>query len=175
MIMKLLPLILLLVGAGAGVGAGMFLRPPPPPPEAEMAEEGAEEKDGKKKEEKEDAKAEEKDEEEEPAEYEYVKLNNQFVIPIIRDDRIASMIVMSLSLEAAIGTQADLYKREAKIRDSFLQVLFDHANLGGFDGAFTDPSKLAPLRMALLEVAQRDHGEDIINDVLIVDIARQDY
>ena len=67
-----------------------------------------------------------------------------------------------------------IYSKEPKLRDSFLQVLFDHANIGGFDGAFTNANNLAVLRGALREVAQKDMG-DQVTDVLIVEIARQDY
>jgi hypothetical protein len=54
-----------------------------------------------------------------------------------------------------------------------LQMLFDHANSGGFRGSFTDGSNLVILREALLEVAKRTLGE-MVSDVLIVDIMRQD-
>jgi hypothetical protein len=54
-----------------------------------------------------------------------------------------------------------------------LQVLFDHANSGGFNGSFTDGANLVLLREALLETALRIFGTDV-TDVLIVDIVRQD-
>ena len=52
--------------------------------------------------------------------------------------------------------------------------MFDHANVGGFDGEFTNANNLDVLRNALRESAQKDMGEQI-SDVLIVEIARQDY
>jgi hypothetical protein len=55
----------------------------------------------------------------------------------------------------------------------FLQVLFDHANAGGFQGSFTDGSNLVILRKALFESAAGILGEQV-KDVLISDIARQD-
>ena len=51
--------------------------------------------------------------------------------------------------------------------------MFDHANAGGFRGTFTDGANLVVLRSALLEVAQSTLG-DLVSDVLIVDIVRQD-
>lgn len=164
---KLLPILLLLIGSGAGVGAGVFLRPPPPEP-AEMAEGHAEE--GKK----EDAKKSSDDEDENTG-LEYVKLSNQFVIPVVKNRVVVSLVVLSLSLEVPEGTVATVFKREPKLRDSFLQVMFDHANVGGFDGSFTNADMLAQLRTALREVAKRDLGEDAVEDVLILEIARQDY
>ena len=69
---------------------------------------------------------------------EYVKLNNQFVVPVVEDGRVAAMVVLSLSLEVEAGNTEAVYQREPKLRDAFLQVLFDHANVGGFCGSFTD-------------------------------------
>lgn len=51
--------------------------------------------------------------------------------------------------------------------------MFDHANMGGFNGAFTETSKMRLLREALMDAADnvmRGH----ITDVLIIDIVRQD-
>ena len=59
-------------------------------------------------------------------------------------------------LKVAAGMKDEVFQREPKLRDSFLQVLFDHANLGGFEGAFTEAGTLGGLRKALREVAQKD-------------------
>ena len=79
-----------------------------------------------------------------------------------------------------MGIVLDLYalprgqrSRTRKLRDAFLQVMFDHANAGGFSGSFTDGSNLILLRAALLEMAVKTLG-DVISDVLINDIVRQD-
>ena len=160
---KLLPLILLLIGTGAGVGAGVFLRPPPPPTEEISAETEAEME-----------KVAVESAEDVPSEHEYFKLNNQFVVPIVEQGAVSSMVVMSLSVEVEAGHKDIIYGREPKLRDSFLQVLFDHANVGGFRGEFTRASNLEVLRSALREVAIRDGGE-AVSDVLILEIARQDY
>lgn len=161
MIKKLLPLILLLIGTGAGVGAGIFLRPEPAP--VAVTDEDQKEPSAPVLE------AEEDDQE-----HEYVKMNNQFVVPVVKGDRVNALVVLSLSLEVPAGQKDAIYSHEPKLRDSFLQVLFDHANIGGFDGAFTNANNLAVLRGALREIAQKDMG-DQITDVLIVEIARQDY
>lgn len=166
---KILPLVLLLVGSGAGVGAGIFLRPEPA---AEVAEDTVEHAEAEKPK---PEKAKEKDPDNPPAEMEYVKLNNQFVVPIVKDQVVVALVVMALSIEVPEGNKDGVFKREPKLRDSFLQVLFDHANVGGFDGAFTEANNLALLRQALRDVAQKDLGVDVASDVLILEIARQDY
>ena len=78
-----------------------------------------------------------------------------------------------MNLEVAVGGRELVYQREPKLRDAFLQVLFDHANAGGFDGVFTSGRNMALLRDALKETAQKTLGETL-NDVLIVDFVRQD-
>lgn len=158
MIRKLIPVLLALVGLGIGVGAGIFLRPAPEEPTAEAGAAGQEAKD------------EEADPEVPP---EYVKLNNQFVVPVMDGGKVISLVILSLSLEIEPGLSQDIYAREPKLRDAFLQVLFDHANAGGFQGSFTDGSNLVLLRKALFEAAAGIMGKTV-KDILISDIARQD-
>ncbi|MEY4984807.1 MAG: hypothetical protein RIR62_3073 [Pseudomonadota bacterium] len=154
MIARLLPLLLMLAGLGAGVGAGLFLRPDPPAGEAadDAAEDTAE------------------DPEIPP---EFVKLNNQFVVPVVEGGRVAAMVILSLSLEVETGTTPEVFRLEPKLRDVLLQVLFDHANAGGFRGSFTDTANLVLLRRAMAEAAGGVLG-DALKDVLITDIVRQD-
>lgn len=143
----LLPIILGLFGLAAGTGAGLLL----PGAHGDVAAEP-----------------------EEPAEPpEYAKMNNQFVIPLLEDGTIVSLVVLSLNLEVKAGESTTVYQQEPKLRDVFLQVLFSHANSGGFRGSFTDSANLVPLRGALLEAAQTVLP-DVVSDVLIGDIVRQD-
>lgn len=173
---KLLPLVLLLVGAGAGVGAGIFLRPEAAV-DASEAMAGREEAAGKT----EDHGVEDGDSEHAGNDYadegakEYVQLRNQFVVPIVKGGRVTALVVLALSIEVPAGQTEKVFLREPKLRDSFLQILFDHANVGGFEGNFTDAQILGRLRDALREVAERDLGKALAKDVLIVEIARQDY
>lgn len=150
MIRKIIPLLLALIGLGAGIGGGLMLRPAPEPlPEVAEVEI-------------------------DPAMLpEYVKMNNQFVVPVLEGGQVAAMVILSLSLEVKNGATEEVYSREPKLRDAFLQVMFDHANAGGFSGSFTDGSNLILLRAALLEMAVKTLGE-VISDVLINDIVRQD-
>jgi flagellar protein FliL len=164
MIRKLLPILLAVLGLGGGIGAGLFLRPAPAPDEHAATGEAA---DGEAP-----AEGEEGAEPEEGGP-EYVKMNNQFVVPVVAQGRVAAMVVLSLSLEVEAGNSEAIYQREPKLRDVFLQVLFDHANVGGFSGSFTDGSNLITLRTSLKEAAGMVMGPTV-RDVLITDIARQD-
>ena len=165
MLKKVLPILLALIGLGGGVGVGLVLRPAED--QAAASDEVAS-KDG-------EGATDEEGEGAEPQEGapEYVKMNNQFVVPVVEDSRVAAMVVLSLSLEVAAGNTEAVYQREPKLRDAFLQVLFDHANVGGFSGSFTDGANLVVLRTSLKEAAALVLGP-VVSDVLITDIARQD-
>jgi flagellar FliL protein len=172
MLGKLIPVILALVGLGGGVGAGLFLRPAPAA-EDHAAEEATAAKPGEHGEAAAEGEAADPEAEPEEGAPEYVKMNNQFVVPVVQDSRVAAMVVLSLSLEMEAGNTEAVYQREPKLRDVFLQVLFDHANTGGFAGSFTDGSNLVVLRTSLKEAAALVLGT-AVRDVLITDIARQD-
>ena len=174
---KLLPIIMLLVGSGAGVGAGIFMRPPPVDDEA-SAVETSETKSAETKAEdayKEDSHASHEEKGEASDGMEYVRLPNQFVVPLVDEERISAMVVMSLSVEVAAGYGEDVFDKEPKLRDGFLRVLFDNASIGGFDGAFINNENLDVVRRKLRDVAKKVMGSDIANDVLIFEVARQDY
>lgn len=156
---KVLPILFLLLGLLGGGGAAFFLSPPaepntetddvePAPPDTEPGYDPT-------------------------ADYEYVRLNNQFVIPVVRDGRVQSLVVLSITLEASQGSRADIYAREPRVRDALLSVLFEHSNAGGFDGVFTENLTLRALRRSLRDAARTVMGE-VVNDVLVMDIVRQD-
>lgn len=164
---KILPILMLLLGSAAGVGAGVYLRPAPVEDVAAPEKEAEENSVAAEKEEAKD---------ELPiAGKEYVKLSNQFVVPIVEKDRVSSMVVMTLSVEAPEGQGQAVYDLEPKIRDVFLRILFDHAAIGGFRGAFLNNENLDVVRRNLRDGAIKTFGKDLISDVLIFEIARQDY
>lgn len=163
----ILPIILMLVGIGGGVGAGLTLMPEP---EEEIVADMCVDSEGV------DAEPMQSESESEPVSLdsrEYARMNNQFVVPVVLNDRVSALMVMSLSIEVEAGGQEAVFSHEPRLRDAFLQVMFDHANIGGFNGAFTASSNMRILREALQDAADqvmRGH----ITDVLIVDIVRQD-
>ncbi len=158
----IVPILLALIGTGGGIGAGLFLKPSSDMAEAEdMVDEQAEEDmDG------EDGEA--------SGATEFARLNNQFVVPILEDGEVRSLIVMSLQVEVDAGRQDLVFSKEPRIRDEFLQLLFDHSNMGGFAGNFTDAHNMDLLRSSLRRAAKQIVGPEV-HDVLIVEIVRQDF
>ncbi|MGR3821063.1 flagellar basal body-associated FliL family protein [Salipiger marinus] len=174
---KLLPVLLALFGTGAGIGAGLMLAPAPPMEEATevepaTGEEGHAEDSHAAPPAKEDAHAED-GHAAEGTTSEFVKLSNQFIIPVVGQQRVSALVVLTISIEATAGSTEVIYAQEPKLRDAFLRALFDHANIGGFDGNFTEAHRMDVLRRILFESARNALGPRVI-DVLVTDIARQD-
>lgn len=170
----LLPLVLAVLGIGAGLGAGWFLKPTAAVDGMTQKEDAPDAKSQADKDASNTNGAPEKSTDpEELGSSEFVKLNNQFIVPVVNNDAVSSLVVMSLSLEVETGLRAEVYAKEPKLRDTLLQVLFDHANIGGFDGAFTEANNLKILRSGLTDAA-RQVVPGTVFGVLIGDLARQD-
>ena len=164
---KLLPILVIIIGIAGGGAAGFVLRPAPEPVVMEEGE-TAEVQEAKPEE-----KTTAKEEDEEQVEAAFVKLNNQFVIPVVTETDVSALVVMSMTLETDPTSTELLYNLEPKIRDAALRVLFNHAYAGGFDGHFTAPDKMGMLRKALVTAVNGVAGGTVV-DVLITDIIRQD-
>jgi len=165
----ILILVLVALGSAAGIGAGLYLAPAPKQDEAACGP-GAE----APCEDETDAPSEiASPDDDATAEFDYAKMANQFVIPVIREERVVALVVLSVTLEVDVGASSEVFDREPRIRDAFLQKMFDFAYLGGFDGPFTKAENLATLRRGLREIAQRIAGP-VVNDVLIIDLVRQE-
>lgn len=182
---KLLPLIMLILGLGAGVGAGMVLKPKPAEqaaactaPEtghgADKATAGAENEAPAAACPEDPFTPEPEDAEAESAGAAYVALDKPFVVPVFSGDKTVAMVVISLSVATKSDGAQVLEAIQPRLRDSFLKVMFRHANSGGFDGSFTNGQKMDDLKAALLSSAKEVMGKDAVSEVLITEIARQD-
>lgn len=181
---KLLPLVMLILGLGAGVGAGMVLKPKPPEKTAACAApaagHGAEAAPAATAQGAaaapcpEDPFTPEPEHAAEDAAAVYVALDKPFVVPVFSGDKTVAMVVVSLSVATKSDGAQVLEAIQPRLRDSFLNVMFLHANSGGFDGSFTNGQKMDDLKAALLASAQAVMGKDAVSEVLITEIARQE-
>ncbi|MCC1481564.1 flagellar basal body-associated FliL family protein [Roseibaca sp. Y0-43] len=149
---KILPILLMLMGLAGGVGAGFLLRPDPPEPvaDAEAAPPPAPE----------------------PVPSAIHDLDGQFLVPLVEDGRVMSLVVVELALQIDETAQDSVAAKEPLLRDRLLQILFDHANIGGFEGMFTSHNNMTLLRRALLEGAAQVIEGGVVQEVLITNILR---
>ena len=163
----LLPVIIAAVGIGAGVGAGFFLRPLPEEPALTVAEDAAESPSEAAPSAMPAIAAEA------TGDLDYLELEDQFVVPVVNDGEMTSLVLITLALETKPEAQEAIVESMPRLRGALLQVMFDYANIGGFDGPFTNSSRLEKLRRNFFEVAQSVFADDV-TDVLILEITRQD-
>ncbi len=181
---KLLPLVMLILGLGAGVGAGMVLKPKPAEQAAACAAPTADtsaetvptgvENGAATAPCPEDPFTPVADQPAEATAATYVALDKPFVVPVFSGDKTVAMVVVSLSVATKSDGAQVLAAIQPRLRDSFLKVMFRHANSGGFNGSFTNGQKMDDLKAALLASAQEVMGKEAVSEVLITEIARQD-
>ena len=106
-------------------------------------------------------------------ESDYAKLDKHFVVPIVEEESVASLVVVTLAIEVNKGATELVYLHEPKLRDEFLSVLFNHGRSGAFHGAFTERRNLDDLRASLNEAASYVLG-DAARQVLLTSIVKQD-
>lgn len=163
------------VSLAGGAGAGFFLAPKPELPPAEECDTKPCSSSENKNNADTDANAEVYDTaySDPDVSYEYVRLSGQFVVPVLDTERVRALVVLSLTIEAKQGLESKIEEREPKLRDTLLQVLFNHAQTGGFDGAFTTGQAMRDLRAALTQASRSVLGPDA-HGVLVTDVVKQD-
>lgn len=159
----LIPLLLGLLGGVAGVAAALFL---PGAPENHAEVPGSHKADGHATETYAEHGAVKVAET-------YVKMPNQFIVPIVHDGAVRGLAVLSLSIGLTKDGEKYFKQKEPKLQGELLQVLFDFANAGAFDGAYTSGAKMQVLQQALLKKAKYVAGKEV-SDLIINEILRQD-
>lgn len=160
MLGKLMPVMSLVAGLAGGGTAAVVLAPSAPDAESghsEIAE----------------VSAEKSSESDHGTESEIVKIPNQFVVPVILNDRVRSMVILTVALEVATGDGDRVRSLEPKLRDTFLDELFNLAAVGGFKDEVITRKTLDIVRTTLTERARVTLGSPGVK-VLVTDMARQD-
>lgn len=162
--MQILPIVVIVASLAAGVGGGYVLKPGAKtcaPEDLDCQElHAAAVADAEAKSHATSASA-------------FAVLQRQFVIPIVRQSKVQALVVTSLTVEVDDGSTEQIFSKEPKLRDAFLQVLFVHAHSGGFDGDFTAAESIRDLKARLNEAASPIVGSSL-RDVLVTEIVRQD-
>lgn len=100
-----------------------------------------------------------------------IRFSRQFVVPVIHNDGVNSLLVLDIGIEAPPGSEG-LYSYELKLRDALLAALLKMSNEGRFDEDFIEKGNLAELRASLLVAAKSVIGDNA-EQILILSIARQ--
>ena len=169
----LLPILLAIFGLVGGAGAGWYLKPIPEPVAEPCLDAEGNPQDPAACAPEIDPHAVEDAPADGPDASEFITLDRQFIVPIVEDDTVAAMMVLTLNLEVAPNSVENAFRNEPKLRDGLLRALFEHAYTGGFNGDFTADHVVRELRANLLKAGREILGSDLRN-VLIADMIRQD-
>lgn len=103
----------------------------------------------------------------------YLKFNRQFVVPVMEEGHIASLVIANLVIEFDENAPSNAYNLEPKFRDALTREFLRMSNKGLFGDEFTSAESYEQVRDTLYEAAVVVMPEGIRN-VLILDIAKQD-
>lgn len=103
----------------------------------------------------------------------YLKFKRQVVIPVLGNDGVEALILLNIAIALDESAKDAMFNHEPKFRDAFIRELLQMSDAGYFNEALTSPSTYEAMRETLLRAA-RDVSAEGVNDVLILDFARQD-
>jgi len=103
----------------------------------------------------------------------YHRFSREFVVPIMRDNRVRSLVILNLSIEADSSLSSRLFSEEPKVRDNIMTTLIMLSNEGDTLEDFTDIESYETIRSMILKNLDSIFAYGIHN-VLIMDIAKQD-
>jgi len=103
----------------------------------------------------------------------YFKFTREFVVPIMHDRKVSSLVILNINLEADADISSTLFSMEPKIRDNIMTTLIELSNDGKTFDNITDVESYETIRAMVLMNLQKAVPTGIEN-ILIVDIAQQD-
>ena len=102
----------------------------------------------------------------------YFKFTREFVIPVMRESRVESLVILNINLEVDSNVTSKLFAMEPKIRDNIMTTLIELSNDGSTLEAIANLENYESIRATVLMNLQKIVPEGIKN-VLIVDMAKQ--
>ncbi|MEL7041469.1 MAG: flagellar basal body-associated FliL family protein [Pseudomonadota bacterium] len=103
----------------------------------------------------------------------YFKFSREFVVPLMKNGQVTSLVILHITLETDSSTSEDLFSEEPKLRDNIMTTLITLSNDGRTLVQPTDVNNYETIRSVIL-MNLRDSISDGIKNVLIVDMAKQD-
>ena len=154
---KLLVILLPVLGLVGGGVAGSLMRPPEPAADPVKAE----------------AAAPADPQGEAAGEHAYIRIGRQTIIPVVEGGETRALMLFELAVDAAAGEDVAVQQMEPRLRDAFLRELFRMSSTGAFLTNFTEQRVIDELRRNLVRAA-REHLGERVQDVLILDVMRQE-
>lgn len=102
----------------------------------------------------------------------FYKFSREFVVPILKEERVESLVILNINLEADASISQQLFKLEPKLRDNIMTTLIQLSNDGRTFETITDVESYETVRALILKNLENVIAEGIHN-VLILDMAKQ--
>lgn len=104
----------------------------------------------------------------------YFKFSREFVVPIIQNERVASLVILNINIESDAAMSDKLFSQEPVIRDVVMTTLIEISGDGRTFQSMTSIENYESLRSLILAALQKKFPDMGIKNILILDIARQD-
>lgn len=102
----------------------------------------------------------------------YYKFSREFVVPIMRNGDLQSLVIINLNIEADSSISDTLFRMEPKLRDNIMTSLIELSQSTDALQNFAEVQNYETIRSTVLYGLQ-ELVTDGITSVLIVDIGRQ--
>lgn len=104
----------------------------------------------------------------------YFRFSREFVVPIIQNERVASLVILNINIEADAAASDKLFSQEPVLRDVVMTTLIEISGDGRTFQSMTSIENYETLRSLILGNLQKKFPDMGIKNILILDIARQD-
>ncbi|GAB5459090.1 MAG: flagellar basal body-associated FliL family protein [Henriciella sp.] len=185
MIDKLIPMVIVVVGAAGGTFGGQMLKSPAPSQAAVEHEDKADHKSdddyGEKKSSYDKADKADKGHSSDKGKKSgygsgdaaYHNFSREFVVPVMQGDRVKSLVILNISLEADESISSKLFSQEPKLRDNIMTTLIQLSSGTDVFENLTDAESYETIRTMVLKNLDSVISTGIHN-VLILDVGKQD-
>ncbi len=103
----------------------------------------------------------------------YFRFSREFVIPLMRNERVASLVILNISLETDTSVSDQMFLMEPKLRDNIMTTLVHLSNEGSTLSSLMDVDNYERVRTMILTNLENVVPNGVRN-VLILDAAKQD-
>jgi flagellar basal body-associated protein FliL len=103
----------------------------------------------------------------------YYRFSREFIVPLIDNGRVSSLVILNINLEVDSAASQNLFSMEPALRDNIMTTLITLSNDGRTFESISSIENYESLR-AMILMNLKKLVPTGINNVLILDMARQD-